>query len=113
MVFSIPNYNKHQILLFLGVCVVLSIAVPFALHIYNKWPGTLIIIGPENGDPNYFDKNYIVPWCRFSPYIGGVVLGYILYRTKDKQIKIPRASCGFCLLFNINRKLLISKVSNI
>jgi hypothetical protein len=31
-----------------------------------------------------------MPWCRFSPYIGGVVMGYILYRTKDKEIKIPR-----------------------
>ena len=75
-----------------GACCVLSIAVPFGLHIYYKWPGTLILPGPENGDPNYFDKNYIVPWCRFSPYVGGVVMGYILYRTKDKQIKIPRVS---------------------
>ena len=105
MAFFIANYKNDQILLFLGVCVVLSIAVPFALHIYNKWPGTLIIIGPENGDPNYFDKNYIVPWCRFSPYIGGVVLGYILYRTKDKKIKIPRVSSDFYYLLNINWKL--------
>ena len=81
-----------------GACCVLSIAVPFGLHIYYKWPGTLILPGPENGDPNYFDKNYIVPWCRFSPYVGGVVMGYILYRTKDKQIRIPRVSSNLILM---------------
>ena len=70
----------------------MSIAVPFGLHIYYKWGATMLIIPPEDADPNYMDKNYIVPWCRFSPYIGGVVMGYILYRTKDKEIKIPRVN---------------------
>ena len=69
-----------------------SIAVPFGLHVYKKWPATPMLPPPPGGDPNYMNDNYFMPWCRFSPYIGGIVLGYILYRTKDKEIKIPRVN---------------------
>ena len=69
-----------------------SIAVPFGLHVYKKWPATPMLPPPPGGDPNYMNDNYFMPWCRFSPYIAGIVLGYILYRTKDKEIKIPRVN---------------------
>ena len=67
-----------------------SIAVPFALTVYYKWPATPYLPIPEGGDSDYFFSNYLVPWCRFSPYIAGVIMGYILYRTKDKELNIPR-----------------------
>ena len=57
--------------------------------------------GPEGGDAHYEDKNYFVPWCRFSPYVAGVVLGYILHKTKNKEIKIAKV-CAHYLQFIIN-----------
>ena len=34
------------------------------------------------GDENYMVDNYVKPWCRFSPYIVGIYLGYLLHNTK-------------------------------
>ena len=79
-----------MLIFILGICVLGSIAVPFALHIHYKWPAASQMPVPEGGDPDYFLKNYVTPWCRFSPYVGGVVMGYILHKTKGKEIKIPR-----------------------
>ena len=70
---------------FLGGLAVLSIIIPTALTISENWPATQIL-----GDPSgtYFEWNYVKPWCRFSPYIVGLLLGYILHVTKNKPVKI-------------------------
>ena len=34
----------------------------------------------------YMTDFYIVPWCRFQPYIIGIVLGFALYKMKDKKV---------------------------
>ena len=36
--------------------------------------------------------NYVVPWCRFSPYIVGILLGYFLHNTKSKPFKMSQAT---------------------
>lgn len=42
----------------------------------------------ESDDVDYFTWNYVKPWCRFSPYIIGMVVGYILHVTKNKPLKL-------------------------
>lgn len=34
------------------------------------------------------DYLYIKPYTRFSPYLGGLLIGYILYKIKDKKIEL-------------------------
>lgn len=34
------------------------------------------------------DKLYIRPWTRMNPYLGGVLMGWILYQCKDKTIEV-------------------------
>lgn len=53
-------------------------------------------MGPEQGFAKHvlvdrFDefKYYEKPWFRFQPYLIGMLLGYILFKTKNKEIKIP------------------------
>ena len=54
-------------------------------------------LGPENGfikhiTPYDFDEQrnyYEKPWCRFQPYLIGMLLGYVLHKTKNTEIKIP------------------------
>merc|ERR1712141_154689 len=72
---------------FAGGLAVLSIIIPTALTISENWPATQIL-----GDPSgtYFEWNYVKPWCRFSPYIVGLILGYFLHITKNKQFKMNR-----------------------
>ena len=72
----------------LGGIAVLSIIIPTALTISENWPATQIL--PPNSD-TYFEWNYVKPWCRFSPYIVGLLLGYILHVTKNKPVKINPA----------------------
>eukprot|EP00091_Calanus_sinicus_P014245 TRINITY_DN31688_c0_g1_i1.p1 TRINITY_DN31688_c0_g1~~TRINITY_DN31688_c0_g1_i1.p1 ORF type:complete len:222 (-),score=33.39 TRINITY_DN31688_c0_g1_i1:19-684(-) len=41
------------------------------------------------GAAEYMGDFYIVPWCRFQPYIIGLVLGYFLHKMrKQTQLKI-------------------------
>merc|ERR1712136_272974 len=106
-----------------GVCILASITVPFGLHVYYMWPATVLTPVPEGGDPNIMEKEYFMPWCRFSPYIGGVVLGYILYRTKEKEIRIPRVvnlmlwmaafAIGLAVVYGLNIPKLFPGDSNI
>jgi len=45
---------------------------------------------------DYPVANYIVPWCRFSPYIIGVVYGYLLHITKDSSLKWSKEVVNIC-----------------
>ena len=48
-----------------------------------------------------FHDYYSKPWFRFQPYLIGMLLGYILFKTKNKQIKIPHVSAHATLLLNL------------
>ena len=34
--------------------------------------------------------NYSKPWCRFQPYLIGILLGYLLHKTKNKDVEISK-----------------------
>ena len=76
----------------LGLWTIASMAVPFSLHVLYKWPAISLLPPLPGGEDvdHFFNHNYIMPWCRFSPYIGGILLGYILHKTKNKPIKISK-----------------------
>ena len=53
-------------------------------------------IPPSNGfpfsQPTDFDMSthfYAAPYIRFQPYLIGILLGYLLYKTKSKEVRIP------------------------
>ena len=41
---------------------------------------------------NGMDDFYIKPWCRFQPYLMGLLLGYILFKLRGKTIHIPQVT---------------------
>ena len=67
-------------------------------------------LGPESGfvahmRPFEFDEQmnyYEKPWCRFQPYLIGMLLGYVLHKTKNTEIKIPH------VIFHLITKILFS-----
>ena len=76
-----------------------SVIVPTVLHYHYAWPGTPSITPPDHvcpgdtpqaEDADYMEWGYIKPWNRYSPYIVGVLLGYLLHITKTKQIKLSK-----------------------
>ena len=44
---------------------------------------------------DYFEFNYVKPWNRFSPYIIGIILGYLLHITKKKPVKLNSVRVTF------------------
>ena len=42
---------------FAGIWIIASIAVPFALHVYYKWPATTLLPVPEGGDDKENSEN--------------------------------------------------------
>ena len=63
-------------------------------------------IPPSNGfpfsQPQDFDMSthfYAAPYIRFQPYLIGILLGYYLYKTKDKEIRIPHVRSTFIHCF--------------
>ncbi len=52
---------------------------------------------------NYPEDYYIKAWTRFSPYVVGIGLGFVLHLTKKKKIKLNRAFVllMWCLAFGI------------
>ena len=71
----------------------MSALIPAGLTYKFGWPATPLTPG-INEDPNYsyMQENYVKPWCRFSPYIVGILLGYILHNTKQKPFKMSLVS---------------------
>ena len=66
-------------------------------------------LGPESGfikhiTPYEFDEQrnyYEKPWCRFQPYLIGMLLGYVLHKTKNTEIKIPH------VIYNLIKNFLL------
>jgi hypothetical protein len=74
----------------LGVLTLVSALLPMGLTFKNGWPASLLLPGTKVSDRDYGLWFYVKPWCRFSPYIVGILLGYILHITKTKQFKISK-----------------------
>ncbi|XP_013404100.1 nose resistant to fluoxetine protein 6-like [Lingula anatina] len=93
--FLIPLYLKPMIgvlLLLLGI-VACGLAAAFTL------------VGMEGdmhlfGNPDFFADYYILPWCRISPYLVGLMVGYILYKTNLK-IKFNKFLAALCWLVSL------------
>ena len=49
---------------------------------------------------NGMDDFYIKPWCRFQPYLMGLLLGYILFKLRGKTIHIPQVTNCIQLMRN-------------
>ena len=83
-----------------GILTLVSAIVPTALHYKYAWQATPSVTPPDHigcpgdtpqvEDADYMEWGYIKPWNRYSPYIVGVLLGYLLHVTKRKQIKLSK-----------------------
>ncbi|CAG7728552.1 unnamed protein product [Allacma fusca] len=70
----------------LGVLTILSIAAP-GLHVQLEDRPVPTIIGSRSNQSFYADV-YIKPWTRVQTYFVGMWLGYLLFKTRGKKIKL-------------------------
>ncbi|CAL8129603.1 unnamed protein product [Orchesella dallaii] len=70
----------------LCVYTILSCACPILLvHFYDTTPTTL----PTRDIGKWFTHIYIRPYARIQTFLVGVWLGWILYKTRGKKVKLP------------------------
>jgi len=75
----------------LGLLTIIFTAIPTILTAVNDFPFSPMLMNgadPVNAQGKYMMEFYVVPWCRFQPYLVGLGLGYILYKMKE-QPKLP------------------------
>ena len=106
---------KNIGLIVAGIMALLSALIPAGLTYKYGWGAQSGLEGvvPESQiEKDYFHWNYIKPWCRFSPYIAGILLGYLLHITKKKPFKMHRVvaiwgwliafGTGFAVIYGLN-----------
>ena len=103
-------WKRNIGLALLGILLVIFTAIPTVIGVVEDYPFSPMLM--NGADPNsmgdYMYNFYVVPWCRsvdpllatspifenillpprFQPYLVGLGLGYLLYKTKD-QSKLP------------------------
>jgi len=61
----------------------------------------IILYRTGTSDRDFFQDYYVQMWTRFPPYLLGILLGWFLYYTKGKKIKMNKVTL---LLSNIKNK---------
>ncbi|XP_046394951.1 nose resistant to fluoxetine protein 6-like [Ischnura elegans] len=77
----------------LALTTAASIAAPFALTLHNKHDATVLFYRDFLFDPRasaYFNDVYIKSHMRAGPYFAGIIGGYLFYRFRLYERKIPK-----------------------
>ena len=72
----------------LGLLLAASVAIPTYLTYHYGWGA----VGQGTSTKNFMTWFYFKPWNRFSPYMVGILLGYVLHVTKSKPFKMPQVT---------------------
>jgi peptidoglycan/LPS O-acetylase OafA/YrhL len=62
--------------------LVFGTIVPMVIVYINDFPLSVSFMTYQSLD--YFFDFYVTPWCRFQPYISGLLFGWILHRMRDQ-----------------------------
>ena len=73
-------------LAFSGLLLAASLAIPSALTYHYGWGPK----GQGTSTKDFMTWFYYKPWTRFSPYMVGILLGYLLHNTKSKPFKMSK-----------------------
>ncbi|KAH8362612.1 hypothetical protein KR200_004499 [Drosophila serrata] len=102
-------YMIGAIILIVGVRHFKLSAITTLVFLVLSWITTAVIAFTNNHRPNtddplaLFDKIYDKPWTRLGPYLIGMAVGWILFRTNCK-IRLPKvtvASAWFLAMLNL------------
>lgn len=79
-------WKRNMGLALLGMLLVIFTAIPTVLGVVKDYPFSPMLM--NGADPtamgDYMMNFYVVPWCRFQPYLVGLGLGYLLYKMQDQ-----------------------------
>jgi hypothetical protein len=89
-----PVYKKQNNYIHISaILTAASAAIPAGLTYKYGWGASPMTPGVnKHPEKSYMEWNYYKPWCRFSPYIVGIFLGYLLHITKSKPFKMSKVA---------------------
>ncbi|XP_012941247.1 O-acyltransferase like protein-like [Aplysia californica] len=84
-IFLLALYRKPAVgICLLTVCTLASISYTLYLS-YTKHLTHVLVKMKHRASQKFFrDQYYVLPWCRAPPYLIGMVMGYVLHRTRMK-----------------------------
>ncbi|XP_064616085.1 O-acyltransferase like protein-like [Liolophura sinensis] len=84
-------YSKILGMIILGLFFLATFITTGVLSYVNNFqPGV-------DSRPDFMEKIYIKPWCRIGPYLVGIFVGYVLYRTRCKvKLHASTVILGWC-----------------
>jgi peptidoglycan/LPS O-acetylase OafA/YrhL len=57
--------------------------IPMVVIYIKDYPFAMVFDTTQNSD--YYQNFYIVPWCRFQPYILGLLFGWLLHKQRNQS----------------------------
>lgn len=72
----------------LAVCLFFSILVPFVTTYVLRLTGTMLYYKEQMDLTQVYLEIYIKTYNRFGPYVIGLGLGYLLYKTRSSKVKL-------------------------
>lgn len=92
-------YRRKPGMVVLGVLLLVSVVVPMTIIGVNQLPPTNVVDARQDDSALINKLVYMKPWCRASPYLVGLALGYFM-RVVDKnkvQLKWWQVGLGWIL----------------
>merc|ERR1719322_1257861 len=80
--------RKYGLLSAAAIYGALTTVIGDVTVIYDQPPAILFNVIPTN-DFDFFTHFYAAPYIRFQPTLIGIIFGYLLHITKNKEVKIP------------------------
>ena len=92
LIYPLKKMPKVGFALSGAIYVALTILMGFLTVHYELGPESFLTLHTTPDSWNEQDFYYFKPYARFQPYLIGILMGYVLYKTKNKDTKIPHVS---------------------
>ncbi|XP_014477851.1 PREDICTED: nose resistant to fluoxetine protein 6-like isoform X2 [Dinoponera quadriceps] len=97
ILYPMLKFRKLVFLIILGFGLFLSVLLPFAVTYIHNLTGTILYYKEQEDMVNVYLKIYTRVYNRFGPYVIGLGLGYLLHKTRSRNVKLRawHATCGW------------------
>ncbi|XP_011883106.1 PREDICTED: nose resistant to fluoxetine protein 6-like isoform X2 [Vollenhovia emeryi] len=88
VLYPMLKFRSLFLAIVLAVCLFLSVLVPFITTYSLRLTGTMLYYKEQMDVTQVYLEVYIKTYNRFGPYVIGLGLGYLLYKTRSYKVKL-------------------------
>lgn len=103
VLYPMLKFKSRCFFLIVIICFISSIIVPFVITYLHGLTGTMLYYKDQTTLAQVYLEIYVKVYNRFGPYIVGLSLGYILYKSRFNPIKLSvwQVICGWLIAISI------------